>query len=200
MTAPKTEISAGDILDEAAYEAVRADRRRAIIAGKRDRRVAVGPDATFYFENWDTMWLQIQEMLRTEKGGAEQLQDELAAYAPLVPQGRNLSATFMIEIADEARRDRTLRRLGDIDKTISLQFAGETVPAVADDDVARTDEDGRASSVHFLFFQFSDEQVEKFCRDDAEITLGIAHDNYRHMAGLSAATRAALSGDFTRSQ
>jgi hypothetical protein len=196
MTELKTEITADDILDYDAYEAVRADRRSAIIAAKRDRRVAVGPDATFYFESRDTMWLQIQEMLRTEKGGAAQLPDELAAYGPMVPKGRNLSATFMIEIADEARRDRTLRRLGDIDRTISLSFDGETVPAVADDDVERTDEDGRASSVHFLLFHFSDQQVAKFCRDNAEVTLRIEHDNYRHMAGLSEATRRSLCADF----
>jgi len=196
MNAAKTDITAADILDEAAYEAERDARRREIIAAKRDRRIAVGPDATFYFENWDTMWLQIQEMLRTEKGGAEQLKDELAAYDPMVPKGRNLSATFMIEIADEARRDRTLRGLGNIDQMISLQFAGETVPAVADDDVERTDSDGRASSVHFLFFHFSDDQAAKFCADDTEVTLSIGHDNYRHMAGLSSATRRALATDF----
>lgn len=196
MNAPQTEITAADILDEAAYEAVRDARRRDIIAAKRDRRIAVGPDATFYFENWDTMWLQIQEMLRTEKGGAEQLKDELSAYDPMVPKGRNLSATFMIEIADEMRRDRTLRGLGNIDQTISLQFGDESVPAVADDDVERTDADGRASSVHFLFFHFSDVQVAKFCADDAAVSLSIGHDNYRHSAGLSPATRRSLAADF----
>jgi len=196
MTAFKPNITAADILAEDAYEAVRADKRAVIIAAKRDRRVAVGPDATFYFESRDTMWLQIQEMLRTEKGGAEQLKDELAAYDPMVPKGRNLSATFMIEIADEARRDRTLRTLGNIDQTISLSFEGETIMATADDDVARTDEDGRASSVHFLFFHFSDVQVEKFRKPGCEVTLSIGHDNYRHMAGLSPASRAALAADF----
>jgi len=195
MTA-KTEITAADILDLESYEAVRADKRAATMALKRDRRIPVGPDATFYFENWQTMWMQIQEMLRAERGGAEQLVDELVAYNPMVPQGRNLAATFMIEIADEARRDRTLRQLGNIDQTISIEFAGERVMATADDDVERTDETGRASSVHFLLFHFSDDQVAKFCADDCEVTLKISHENYRHMAGLSPASQKSLALDF----
>ncbi len=197
MTAQKLEIAEADILDPEAYQAVRAERRAVLIAAKRDRRLAVGPDATIYFENWDTMWLQIQEMLRIEKGGREQLADELAAYNPMVPKGRNLSATFMIEIADEARRDKVLSGLGNIDQTITLQFAGETVAATADDDVERTAEDGKASSVHFLLFHFSDRQVEKFRAPGAEIVLSVGHENYRHMAVLPAPMRLSLAADFT---
>ncbi len=196
MTVHKTEIAAADVLDPDAYEEVRAEKRASLIAAKRDRRLAVGPDATIYFENWDTMWLQIQEMLRIEKGGAAQLADELAAYNPMVPKGRNLSATFMIEIADEARRDRVLSGLGDIDKTVTLQFDGETVTATADDDVERTSEEGKASSVHFLLFEFSDGQVEKFRAPGAEIVLSVGHENYRHMAVMPEAMRMSLAADF----
>ena len=175
---------------------MRKDRKSAIVAAKRDRRLAIGPDATIYFENRETMWLQIQEMLRIEKGGAAQLADELAAYNPMVPKGRNLSATFMIEIDDERRRDRVLGEVGHIDQTISIKFVGEKVFARADDDTERTDEDGKASSVHFLLFDFSDDQVEKFRATSDDIVISIGQENYRHMAVMSPAMQVALAADF----
>jgi hypothetical protein len=197
MATHPTEITPDHILDLADWEAVRSDRKKSIIAGKKDRRLAIGPDAMIYFENWETMWLQIQEMLRIEKGGEAQLADELAAYNPLVPKGRNLSATFMIEIDDEARRDRVLGGLGHIDKTISINFAGESVMARPDEDVDRTDEDGKASSVHFLLFDFSDDQVALFRSTEDDVVISIGQENYRHMAVLPAAMREALAADFT---
>jgi hypothetical protein len=196
MTEFLSQITPEQILDLAAYEAVRKERKAAIVAGKKDRRLAIGPDATIYFESRDTMWLQIQEMLRIEKGGAAQLTDELAAYNPMVPKGRNLSATFMIEIDDETRRDRVLGQVGHIDKTISIKFAGETVMARADDDTDRTDEDGKASSVHFLLFDFSDEQATLFRSTDEDIVISIGQENYRHMAVMPGAMQASLAADF----
>ena len=197
MTAVSTEITPDDILDPAAYEAVRKQRKAEIIAAKRDRRLSVGPDATIYFESRDTMWLQIQEMLRIEKGGAEQLVDELAAYNPMVPKGRNLSATFMIEIDDEVRRDRVLSGLGHIDQTISIRFGGQSVAARSEDDIDRTDEDGKASSVHFLLFDFTDEQVDLFRKTTDDVVISIGQENYRHMAVVPEAMRASLAADFT---
>ena len=196
MTAFLAEITPDHILDLSDYEAVRKDRKSAIVAAKRDRRLAIGPDATIYFENRETMRLQIQEMLRIEKGGAAQLADELAAYNPMVPKGRNLSATFMIEIDDERRRDRVLGEVGHIDQTISIKFVGEKVFARADDDTERTDEDGKASSVHFLLFDFSDDQVEKFRATSDDIVISIGQENYRHMAVMSPAMQVALAADF----
>jgi len=196
MNAFLAEITPDHILDLSDYEAVRKDRKSAIVAAKRDRRLAIGPDATIYFENRETMWLQIQEMLRIEKGGAAQLADELAAYNPMVPKGRNLSATFMIEIDDERRRDRVLGEVGHIDQTISIKFVGEKVFARADDDTERTDEDGKASSVHFLLFDFSDDQVEKFRATSDDIVISIGQENYRHMAVMSPAMQVALAADF----
>jgi hypothetical protein len=196
MTAFQADITSEDILDLDAYEAIRRERKSAIIATKKDRRLAVGPDATIYFENRETMWLQIQEMLRIEKGGDEQLADELAAYNPMVPKGRNLSATFMVEIDDEARRDRVLSGLGHIDQTISINFAGEKIMARADDDVERTDEDGKASSIHFLLFDFSDDQVDLFRQTEDDIIISVGQENYRHMAALPSAMQAALAADF----
>jgi hypothetical protein len=114
------QITRDDILAPEAYAAERAERRREINEIKRFRRLEVGPYATFYFENFDTMLHQVHEMLHIEKGGDAQIVDELAAYNPLVPTGRELVATLMFEIADPERRDRELRRLTFVEKTITL--------------------------------------------------------------------------------
>src|SRR6185437_1915776 len=101
----KRRITRADIMPLADYTRERAERRRRITEVKRKRRVAVGPFATFYFENYETMWQQIHEMLYIEKGGEEQIEDELRAYNPLIPQGNELVATVMFEIDDAVRRD-----------------------------------------------------------------------------------------------
>jgi hypothetical protein len=189
-------ILPADILPMADYAKVRAERRRQIAMAKAGRRVAVGPDATFYFENYATMLHQIHEMLFVEKGGADQIPGEIAAYDPLVPKGANLSATFMIEIEDPVRRLATLKRLGGIEETVTLSFAGETVKALAHDDAERTTEDGKTSSVHFFAFPFGAAQIEKFRKPGTEVVLAIRHPNYAHMAILPEATRAELARDF----
>lgn len=189
-------ISRDDILSMDAYERVRDERRRAVTQLKCDRRVAVGPDATFYFENRDTMLHQIHEMLRIEKGGEEQVADELAAYAPLVPDGRTLVATMMIEIDDSVRRHRVLSGLGGIENTITLTIDGAVVAAVPEGDVERTKEDGKTSSIHFLKFPFSPAEIAAFREPGRRVVLAIGHPGYDHMAALSAATRAALAADF----
>ena len=106
-------ITEADILPLAEWAGVRVAHRKALSARKKNRRVAIGPHATLYFENWDTMWYQVQEMLWIEKGGAEQLPDELAAYNPMIPQGSDLSATLMFGISDELKRRTILAQLGD---------------------------------------------------------------------------------------
>ena len=196
MTSPKHTIAPIDILPMDSYGKIRADRRRTVSAAKKNRRVSVGPDATFYFESYETMLYQVQEMLYVEKGGPEQLAGEIAAYDPLVPKGHNLSATFMIEIEDPVRRLAILRTLGGIEETVSLSFAGETVKAVAHDDAERTTADGKTSSVHFFSFPFTAQQTEKFKKPGTEVVLAIRHPNYAHMAILSEATRADLARDF----
>ena len=135
---------------------MRDERRRQIAEMKKNRRVHVGPDVTFYFENFDTMLHQVHEMLAVEKGGEAQIEDELRAYNPLVPSGRELVATMMIEIDDPGRRDRMLRGLGGIESTAAFTVAGETITAVPESDVERTTKDGKTSSVHFLRFVFSE--------------------------------------------
>lgn len=192
----KSELTPADILPWAEYAKDRAEHRRRLTAIKRSRRVEVGPFVTFYFESFDTMWLQVQEMLHIEKGGEAQLADELAAYNPLVPKGKELVATFMIEIDDALRRARVLAGLGGIEQTAFIEVGGERVAGKAEEDQERTSEEGKASSVQFVHFPFTDAQIAAFKEPNARVILGFTHPNYSHMAVLSEATRAALAGDF----
>jgi len=196
MNSLRTSISRDDILELDAYERVRPERRAKLREIKRDRRVEIGPCATFYFENFDTMLHQIHEMLRIEKGGDDQLVDELGAYNPLIPQGRDLVATLMFEIDDEVRRNRILRQLTSVEETCYLQIGDEKILARAEKDVERTKDDGKTSSIHFLHFDLSDAQAAAF-KDGAPTSVGIGHENYLHAAGLSEAVRSALSQDLT---
>jgi hypothetical protein len=190
----KHDITAADI-DMANYAAERKDRRARISAYKRDRRVEVGPFMCFYFESFETMLHQIHEMLHIERGGAAQMADELAAYNPLVPKGRELVATMMIEIADADRRSRELFRLGHVEDTISISIDGEEVKAVLEGDQDRTDERGKTSSVHFLHFPFTEAQAQAFKTPGTKAVLNIAHANYAHMAMIPEVTRTALALD-----
>lgn len=192
----KKEITPADILPYETYAKERKERRTAIAALKKNRRVEVGPCATFYFENYDTMFQQIQEMLHIEKGGAEQLQDELRAYNPLIPQGNELVATIMFEIDDEIRRDRFLRSITWIEKHLYIDVGGEHVIGEAETDIERTKADGKTSSVHFVHFRFTPEQIAKFRDPATQILAVIAHENYHHMAVLPPAVKEALAKDF----
>jgi hypothetical protein len=192
----KHELVAADILPAAEYARHRAEHRRRVAALKRNRRVEVGPYVTFYFESYDTMWLQVQEMVHIEKGGAEQVPDELAAYNPLVPKGNELVATFMIEIDDPARRQRILAELGGIEETAFLRVAGEAIAAAPEADQDRTTAEGKASSVQFVHFRFTPAQIGAFRNPGAEVVIGFAHEKYRHMAVMAEAARVALAADF----
>ena len=191
----KTEISRADLMPMEEYAKIRKQRRTEMSALKRDRRVACGPDATFYFESYDTMWHQVHEMLYIEKGGEDQIDDELTAYNPLIPKGRELVATLMFEIDDEVRRHKFLSGLGGVEETITLEFAGEVVKGVPEEDVDRTTADGKASSVQFIHFPFTDAQAAAFKETDSRVMLGISHSKYGHMAILPEQTRAALASD-----
>lgn len=192
----KRALTEADILPAMEYARNRTEWRRKIAARKRNRRVEVGPHVTFYFECWDTMWLQVQEMVYIEKGGAEQIPGELDAYNPLIPNGSELTATFMIEIDDPIRRKRILDRLGSIENTAFIRVGGETIKGQAEADQDRTREDGKASSVQFVHFPFTPDQIAAFSSPDAEVLLGFNHPNYGHMTILPEAVRAELTGDF----
>ena len=190
------EITRADILEMAIYAERREEHRAKLVALKRHRRMEVGPFATFYFENYDTMLYQIHEMLRIERGGEAQIADELSAYNPLVPNGRELVATVMLEINDEARRAKLLAGLGGIENTGFLRLADTKIPARPEDDIDRTSAAGKASSVQFLHFPFSADDVAAFKKPNAEVVLGFDHPNYSHMAIMPEAVRAALAEDF----
>jgi hypothetical protein len=192
----KHELTAADILPWAEYAKARTEYRSRVSAIKRNRRVEVGPHVTFYFESFDTMWLQVQEMLHIEKGGAEQLKDELAAYNPLIPKGRELVATFMIEIDDPLRRARVLAGLGGIEETAFFQLGASKIPALPEADQDRTTAEGKASSVQFVHFPFTQAQIAAFRQPGAQVILGFSHPAYSHMAVVAEATRAELAGDF----
>lgn len=189
-------IAPEDIMPMAEYGRIRAERRRALVARKKNRRVEVGPCATFYFENRDTMWMQIHEMLYIEKGGPEQIPGELEAYNPLIPDGSELIATLMFEIEDQARRRRLLAGLGGVENQIRFSFARQTVASRPEMDLERTTEDGKASSVHFLHFHFTPAQVALFKEPGLRVMLEMEHPAYGHAALLPEAVRAELAGDF----
>lgn len=191
------EITRADILSLEQYAAERKTRRQAMIEQKRPRRIAVGPYATFHFENYATMWLQIHEMLYIERGGEAQIADELAAYNPLIPQGRELVATMMLEIEDPIQRAKVLAGLGAIERHVAFDVAGIIVPAESESEVERTKADGKTSAVHFLRFRFDDKAIAAFRTPAARILLGIDHPNYGHFAKLDEAARLALAEDFS---
>lgn len=177
------------------YARVRAAERSRVSAIKRDRRLEVGPFATFYFENFDTMRHQVHEMLYIERGGEEQLMGELEAYNPLIPNGRELIATVMFEIDEPERRKRILARLGGVEHRARLAIGGEAVAGEAADDQDRTSEEGKASSVHFVYFRLTAAQAAAFKTPGTQVTAGFDHPEYEHMALMPERVRAALAGD-----
>jgi len=192
----KRVLTEADIMPVAEYAKARTEWRKKISLKKRNRRVAVGPHITFYFECYETMWLQVQEMLYIEKGGAEQLPGELEAYNPLVPNGSELTATFMVEIDEPIRRKRVLDGLGGIEETAFLRVGGETIVGMPEADADRTSAAGKASSVQFVHFPFTVEQIAAFSSPNAEVVLGFSHPNYLHMTIMTEAVRAELTTDF----
>lgn len=190
------QIDASAILPAAEYAKVRPERRKRITEIKKNRRLEVGPFATFYFENYDTMLHQVHEMLFIEKGGAEQLPDELAAYNPLIPKGSELVATVMFEIDDPLRRARVLGNLGGVESHAFLRVGGDTIRGIPEDDQERTRDDGKASSVQFIRFPFTAAQVAAFKGGAGDVVIGFDHPNYGHMAVMPASVRQALGEDF----
>jgi hypothetical protein len=196
MSEAQRKITPADILSIAEYDQQRKSLKANLIPMKKLRRIEVGPFATFYFENYATMWLQVQEMLRIEKGGAEQIPGELAAYNPLIPQGDELIATLMLEIEDEKRRNAVLLTLGGIEETVFLEIGGDVIRATPTEYDDRTTPDGKTSSVHWLRFKLTPEQIARFRSGGEKVVLGLAHPHYGHMAVLTVEARAALGKDF----
>jgi hypothetical protein len=195
MPAKDRIITKADIISDAAYAAERKERRAALLPAKRLRRVALGPYCTLIFESFETMLFQVQEMLLTEKGGDAQLPDELAAYNPLIPQGDELVATILFEIDEPVRRARVLAELGDVEDHFFLEIGDSRAPGLAEGDIERTREDGKTSSVHFLHFHLTPDQITAFRSPAVPVRIGCDHPRYAHLAALSPETRTELSKD-----
>jgi len=196
MSREKRIIQKEDIMPLDVYTEKRRQLRKNIVDFKKNRRIALGPYATFYFESYETMLAQIQEMLYIEKGGDEQLQDELSAYNPLIPNGKELTATLMFEIDNPISRAAFLSKVGGIEETVFLKINGKKIQAIPEEDVDRTSAEGKASSVQFIHFNFTDDLIKKFQSNGSEIELGIDHKEYSHSTKLSKENIASLSTDF----
>ena len=196
MSKQKKIIEKQDIMPLDIYTKQRKELRKDIVEFKKHRRVPLGPYATFYFESYETMLAQVQEMLYIEKGGAEQLKDELIAYNPLVPNGKELTATLMFEIDNPVSRAAFLGKVGGIENHVFLKVDGDLIKAVPEEDVDRTSAEGKASSVQFIHFKFNDSQIKKFQSNSIKIEIGIDHKEYSHSTKLSLQTVKSLSADF----
>ena len=197
MPREKREILKEDIMPLDVYTKNRKELRKNIVNFKKDRRIALGPYATFYFESYETMLAQVQEMLYIEKGGDEQLKDELVAYNPLIPNGKELTATLMFEIDNPVSRAAFLSKAGGIEEKIFIKIDGQSIKAIPEEDVDRTSAEGKASSVQFIHFKLNDEQIEKFKSDGVEVEIGIDHKEYSHTTKLSSANLSSLAADFS---
>ena len=196
MSKEKKQIEKQDLLPSDVYAKSRKQIRKDLVEFKKDRRIALGPYATFYFESFETMVAQVQEMLHIEKGGDEQLKDELIAYNPLVPNGKELTATLMFEIDNPISRAAFLGKVGGIEEKIFMKINDEIVKAVPEEDVDRTSAEGKASSVQFIHFKLNDDQISKFKSDSATIELGIDHKEYTHTTKLAENSVKSLCADF----
>jgi hypothetical protein len=196
MSKEKREIEKKDLLPSEVYVKSRKQIRKDLVEFKKDRRIALGPYATFYFESFETMVAQVQEMLHIEKGGDEQLEDELTAYNPLVPNGKELIATLMFEIDNPISRSAFLGKVGGIEEKVFMKINDEIVKAVPEEDVDRTSAEGKASSVQFIHFKLNEDQISKFKSDRATVELGIDHKEYTHTTKLGKDSVKSLCADF----
>ena len=196
MTKENRRIEKIDLIPADVYSKSRKQIRKDLVEFKKNRRIALGPYATFYFESFETMVAQVQEMLHIEKGGDEQLKDELIAYNPLVPNGKELTATLMFEIDNPISRGAFLGKVGGIEENIFMRIDNETIKAVPENDVDRTSAQGKASSVQFIHFKFKDDQIHRFKSGRVNIELGIDHKEYSHTTKLTEDNLKSLSLDF----
>jgi hypothetical protein len=189
-------IATSDILSYEDYARRRKDLRQEIVALKRRRRLEAGPVATLHFESFETMRMQVQEMLHIERGGPAQLPGELEAYNPLVPNGSELVATVLFEIDDPERRAAFLAKLGGVEETAYMEVEGRRILGRSEADQDRTSAEGKASSVQFIHFPFTAGETALFRKPGARVVVGFDHPAYPHMTVMPEEVRAALAGDF----
>ena len=172
------EITRDDLMSLEQYAEQREEFRQQVLAHKKHRQVALGPNATLYFEDRLTLLYQIQEMLRIEKVfEADGINEELEAYNPLIPTGRNFKATFMIEYADATVRAAQLEKMVNIEDLVWMQIGEyDKVWSIADEDLERSNET-KTSAVHFLRFQISDTMAQDL-KAGADWLIGVHHAVY----------------------
>ena len=190
-------VTRDDLMSLDKYIRNRKQIRKDLIEFKKNRRVSLGPYATFYFECYETMLAQIQEMLYIEKGGDQQLKDELNAYNPLIPNGKELVSTLMFEIDNPISRNIFLNKIGGIEKRVYFKIDSEKICAKPEQDLNRTSEEGKASSVQFIHFSFTENQIKKFKNSSFKVLIGIDHKEYCHQTKINDLVRKALSKDFS---
>ena len=189
-------LTRNDLYSLEEYAVNRDAFRARVMAHKKNRKLHIGPVATLYFEDRQTIQYQIQEMLRVERiFEAAGIEEELQAYNPLIPDGSNWKATFMIEEPDVERRRALLADLGGIEDCVWVRVdANDPVYAIADEDLDRATAD-KTSSVHFLRFELTGKMLADI-RQGASLSMGIDHANYSHQVEpVAAAVRAALAAD-----
>ena len=192
-----TQLTASDLMSLEQYARERADFRAKVLEHKKTRQVALGPNATLYFEDELTIRYQVQEMLRIERiFEAEGIEDELSAYNPLIPDGSNWKATFMLEYPDIDVRKRELSRLIGVEDKVWVQVDGhDKVYAIADEDLER-DTDEKTSSVHFMRFELDDDMVQAL-KGGVGLAMGVDHDNLAVTVTVPDAVRASLVNDLS---
>ncbi|MGB0997755.1 MAG: DUF3501 family protein [Pseudomonadales bacterium] len=190
-------LTRNDLWSLEEYAGRREEFRKQVLAHKKLRQVALGPHATLYFEDQLTMQYQIQEMLRVERiFEAAEIEEELSAYNPLIPDGSNWKATFMIEYGDIEERKQALATMGGIEDTVWVQVGnGTKAYAIANEDMERT-RDSKAAAVHFMRFELSAEDLQSV-RDGADVHMGLDHPSIANTVTLSAEVRQALCADLT---
>ena len=173
-------IRSEDIINRDNYSKNRKVLRTNMVATKKNRRLDIGPNITIYFENKKTIMHQINEMVFIENGGDTQIKEEIEAYKSLVPSGNDLVATLMVEVDNPIKRAELLGKLGGFEEKLYLKIGDITIKGEAELDGDRTTADGKASSVQFVHFNFTEEEKKIFKIDNSKIEIGISHEYYQH--------------------
>ena len=189
-------IQETEILSRSTYIDKRKTLRENMVLRKKLRRVDIGPYVTIYFENKDTIIHQINEMVYIENGGTEQIKEEIAAYKSLVPNGKELVATVMVEIDSPIKRAEFLGKMGGFEEKIEIKIDNIKIEGKAELDGDRTTADGKASSVQFVHFEFNDECINSIKNNKDMVSISINHENYKHSAMLNISTVEELIRDF----
>ena len=190
-------LTTQDLYSLEQYSTMRADFKRAAVAHRRQRQVRLGDHMTLHFEDIMTIRYQIQEMLLIEKTFDRQgIQDELDAYTPLIPTGKNLKATLTIEYGDAAIRAAKLRQLHGVEHQVYVQVRGhDRVYAMANEDMPRST-DVKTAAVHFLRFEFTDAMIQDLHKDHTALIIGVDHPAYSDHVTVPSDTASCLIRDF----